>query len=43
MTNKELLEATQNGDFAAVQRLIASKQVDINCKGILKKNIHEIK
>lgn len=33
--SKKLIEASENGDIKSVQSLLANKEIDINCKGIL--------
>ena len=38
----KLLKASEEGDIKSVQSLLAQKNIDINCKDILTKNIHDI-
>ena len=35
MSNEEFLEASKRGDLETIQRLLASKKIDINMKDIL--------
>ena len=37
MSNADLLNASEKGDFKLVQQLLANKSIDINCKDILNK------
>lgn len=35
MSEQELLDACSKGDLETVQQLLASKEIDVNCEGIL--------